>query len=123
MYLLDTSAVLELLYGTIKGEEIDKIIGDNITLTSSITVHEVAVGEYEDSLNEVLEFFNRIEVLPFDKEAALKSFLIERELSKRGAMINKSDIFIAGICQQHNLTLITLDRDFQKISSIKSIVI
>ncbi len=123
MYLLDTSSILEILYNTEKGKNITELIGTKLTKTTSITIHEVAVGEPINSLNYILDYFDKIDILSFDKDAAMRSFAIERELRKEGKLINKIDIFIAGICEQHNLILITLDKDFNKVKSIKSIII
>ncbi len=120
MYLFDTSAILEILYGTEKGNNILKILKEEQIITTSITLHEVAIGEEMTRLETALNFFGIIEILPFDKECALQSSSIEKELTKKGKKINRIDILIAGICKKHNLTLITLDNDFKNIDSIKA---
>ena len=123
MYLLDSSAIIEILQGTDKSKEIHKIIYGNTVKTTSLSLHEIAVGEDDATISTILNFFNNMDVLPFDINSAMISFSIEKKLRKMGKLINKIDILIAGICQQHNLTIITLDRDFNKIKSIKAIVI
>ncbi len=123
MYLLDSSAIIEILQGTDKSKEIHKIIYGNTVKTTSFSLHEIAVGEDETTIDTILNFFNNIDVLPFDINSAIISFSIEKKLRKEGKLINKIDMLIAGICQQHNLTIITLDKDFDKIKSIKAIVI
>src|SRR3989344_6556781 len=120
MYLLDSSAIIEILQGTDKSKEIHKIIYGNTVKTTSFSLHEIAAGEDETTIDTILNFFNNIDVLPFDINSAIISFSIEKKLRKEGKLINKIDMLIAGICQQHNLTIITLDKDFDKIKSIKA---
>jgi predicted nucleic acid-binding protein len=62
-------------------------------------------------------------VLCFDKDAAIKSAAIEEELSGKGNMINKTDIFIAGICITKNMPIVTLDNHFKKIPGLKTVPI
>lgn len=123
MYLLDTSALLEILYGTEKGINITKTISGMPLSTTSITLHEVAIGESQEDLKKILPFFDSIEILPFDKDSALLSSEIEKDLQKKGRMINRVDIFIAGICKKHNVMLITLDKGFRNINSVTSKII
>ena len=71
MILLDTSALIELSYGTEIGRKI-------------------------------------------------KSIEIEKELSKKGQIINKLDIFIAAVAINQNATLVSLDKHFANIKQLKS---
>jgi tRNA(fMet)-specific endonuclease VapC len=45
------------------------------------------------------------------------------QLKKNGTPINQNDIWIAVICLQHDLTLITADRDFNKIPQLECVMI
>lgn len=123
MFLLDSSAVIEILLGTATGSKIREIIKDTEISSTSITVHEVALGENVKTLLHALEFFNSMTIFSFDKESALNSFTIEQSLKKKGKMIERSDMFIAGICVQHDLTLITLDKGFEDIDNLKKIIV
>lgn len=119
MYFLDTSAVLELLYGTEKGEIIKKLVTGKPIFISSFTSYELFLGLKEKELEKIKTFFKEVTVIDFDKKAAWKSAEIERNLKKEGKLINKVDIFIAGICLIHNFVLVTCDSDFKEISGLK----
>jgi len=91
MYFLDTSAILELLYGTEKGEQIREVITEKPLAMSSISIHELFVGLKEKELLPLTNFLREIAILDFDKKAALKSAELARELKKRGKMILERD--------------------------------
>ena len=117
MILLDTSALIEISYGTEIGQKIKSIISYQETYITSISVYEYlySVKSWEIGLNII----ENLGVLDFSKEDAIKSIEIEKELSKKGQMINKLDIFIASIAINENATFISLDRDFSKIKELK----
>lgn len=55
----------------------------------------------------------------FTRKSAEKSAPIESYLKSIGAIINKMDMLIAGICQEHDATIVTLDKDFLKVQKLK----
>ncbi len=122
MYLLDSSAIIELLHGTKSGEEIMKFIDNNPVCTTSINLYEVLIGENEKEREKISQFFSSVEILDFDENAARFSVEIEKKLIHSGKAINKIDILIAGICKSNNKILISLDNDFKRIESIKSAI-
>lgn len=122
MYLVDTSALIEIVKGTKKGEDILKKYGDENMVTTSFTVHESLMGSKESEMKKLKEFFKDTLILSYDFESAEKSSEIEKELTSKGELINKIDIFIASICILNNCNLITLDKDFKKIKDLKLIL-
>ena len=123
MHCLDTSAVLELLYGTSLGGTIKSHIAGNPLSITSFTIYELQVGLKEQEKKRLQHFLMEIEVIPFDKNTAKKSAEIEQKLKQRGQPINKVDIFIAGICVVHNYELITCDNDFAQVGELRSIIV
>ncbi len=119
MAIVDSSALIHLFDGTEEGEQIKKKYGQEMNAITAITLHEVAIGVHPQRREIADYFMSRLEVLPFDKEAAEKSVEIELKLRKRGRLINRADIFIAAICLINNMTLITTDNDFLEIDGLK----
>ncbi len=119
MFLLDTSAIIELSYGTELAYKIKELIGEEYTVVTTISVEEFLVGIDETMFDTALTIFGAFHVYPLDIESAIESAKIERELKKSGRMIQRADIFIAGICKKYNLELITCDEDFLRIKSLK----
>lgn len=118
MYFLDTSAILEILYGTEKGDQICNVITEKPLAISSISIHELFVGLKEKELLPLTNLLREITVLDFDKQSALKSAELARELKKRGKMINAIDLFIAATGLVHGYRLITCDKHFLSIEQL-----
>lgn len=118
MYVLDSSAIIELLADTPKAKKIEDILGENTIATTTISYVEVISGIKGKGIIGTLEFFNSVLVLNFDISAANESIWIEKELKRNGQLIGRSDLFIAGICKQNKFPLVTCDADFKRIKSI-----
>ncbi len=118
MHFLDTSAVLELSYGTSLGKQIKSHIGSSPICISALTVHELLVGLKESELQQLQPFLTEIVVVDFTTETAKRSAEIERELRRKGKLINRMDILIAGISLAHNHELLTCDKDFLQIKEL-----
>lgn len=121
MFLLDSTVVIELLNATNLGIQIQEEYQDKEIAITAFTIHEVLRGVHEDEEGKriAMNFFEQLPVLMFDKKSAEKSVFIENQLRKLGALINQVDIFIAGICQENNAAIITLDKDFLKVPKLR----
>ncbi len=119
VYLLDSSAIIELFCGKDKGMAIDKFLGKSPLKSSSFSVYEVLkmLRKHEELVSR--GFFQEAEIISFGENEALESVEIEKELKKSGTIINRVDIFIAGICRFNNYEIITCDKHFTKIKSLK----
>ena len=118
MLFLDTSAVLELLYGTEKGEQIKEFIKEKPISISSLNVHELLVGLKNEEKAVLNNFLTEVEVLPFDKQSAQKSAELARALKTKGKMINQMDILIAAMCLHHTCILVTCDKHFLAVDGL-----
>ena len=121
MFILDSSAIIEIVHGTERGAKIMAIVGDEKFYITTLSVNEVLFSEKETE--DVTEFIEKSYVFSFDKEAAKISVKIEKDLKKTGKMINKIDIFIAAISIQTNSTLVACDNDFKKVAGLKCKII
>ena len=122
MMILDTSAVIELLRGTGKGKEIQKMLDHNAALVTSITVNEALVGE-KNNREQVINFLKEINVLSFDGDAAWRSVELEEELYKKGKPLTKLDLYIASICLVNNVPLVSTDKGFQSVEGLKLLLV
>jgi len=123
MILLDSSAIIEIIYKSNKSKVILDLIKDKPVCTSSFSVYEIIFCLKEKEKIKVENLFNELKIQSFDEKAAKESVNIERDLLKKGKPINKIDIFIAGICVNNNLKLISCDKDFLNISKLKVTVL
>lgn len=123
MILLDTSAVIELLKGTEKGNVVRTYIGAETVGMTTITVNEVLIGALGKQHEIALGLIESAEILPFDLDAAHKSVEVEQFLRKKGKLVGKLDIFIAAIGLVHNLSLLTTDEGFKNVQDLKVILV
>lgn len=122
MYILDSSAFIELLKESPAGKKIAEKIKGTPAITTAFTVNEVLIGAKGIQRKILEKLFEGVEVISYDKDSALKSTEIEEKLIKKGQIINKVDIFIAGVCLSNNKQLITLDAHFKRIPELNSLL-
>jgi len=123
VFVLDTSAILEIIHGTDAGKRVVSVITENAAFTTPFSVYEVLMGERHYETPKIKEFFSSAKTISFGDEAAAKAVEIAIALTKSGNLVNKIDIFIAAICMMNDGTLITRDRDFRRIHGLKCEVI
>ena len=124
MYVLDSSAIIELVNGTENADKITSVLGKELLVTTSICMHEVLAGAESKKDKFVLEnIFNGMHILDHTPAAAHIGAKIYQDLIKIGKKVNGMDVLIAAICQTNNAALVTLDKDFERIKSIKTMII
>ncbi len=73
-------------------------------------------SEYEEWLREWIE---AVTVLEIDEETARQYAAIGLELKKSGKPIPANDLWIAALCRQHSLPLISRDRHFDAVRGLR----
>jgi len=56
-------------------------------------------------------------------EEAEQCVTVQKQLKQEGKMMAKSDLFIAGISKQNNLSLVTCDTDFLHVKDISVLLV
>ena len=120
MYVLDSSAIIEVLQQRPRAAKMESVIGEETLVTTSITMHEVLLGALSEKERFVLEtLFSGMRVLEHDARAAKLSSRIEIDLIRTGKKIGSRDCLIAGICMANDSTLVSLDNDYKRIPGLK----
>ncbi|WP_345855787.1 type II toxin-antitoxin system tRNA(fMet)-specific endonuclease VapC [Shewanella algae] len=94
---------------------------------SSVCMMELIYGaeksaRADDNLRVVEGFCARLEVLPYDAQAAAHTGQIRAELAKAGTRIGPYDEMIAGHARGLGLTLVTNNtREFKRVSGLRVI--
>ena len=118
MYILDTSAIVEILKNSQKGRQIIGIINDEAVVISSFQIYEILLGMKKEEIEKTYKMLFNLPIIDFGKEAAVESVKIQKELISHGKYIGIIDIFIASLCIFNKATLITLDKDFESIKGL-----
>jgi predicted nucleic acid-binding protein len=115
MYVLDTSAVLELLYSSKKGEKVAGIIRAKDVALTAFTVHELLIGLKAKEIDAMHALFAQVDVFGYGAFEAAESASLARYLKQSGKTIQQVDLFIASICLVHKHTLLTCDAGFRHV--------
>ncbi len=93
--------------------------------TTTINVYELYYGakrsaKPEDALLKVDSLIKSIDILGFDKTAALRAANIQAELMNSGRPVNILNVLIAGIVMANNEEILTRDSEhFSRISGLR----
>lgn len=123
MYVLDSSVFIELIKDSPVCKKIVNIIGEVPAVITVFTINEVLVGAKGIEKKAIEKITEGVNILNFDKDAAIKSADIEQFLTKQGRKINNVDTFIAGICISQQKTIVTLDKHFKRIPGLKCVIV
>lgn len=120
--ILDTNA----LSGAADGDPgaLEVIAGAERIAAPVIVLGEYRLGiaqsrhrnEYEEWLRE---WVAAVTVLDVDRETAYHYAKIGLELKKIGKPIPSNDLWIAALCRQHSLPLLSRDRHFDVVTGLK----
>jgi tRNA(fMet)-specific endonuclease VapC len=120
--IVDTDIIIDYLKKRQPGAELLKksYLKYRICVTS-ITVYELIYGVQKsrkvDLINRLLRY---VTVIPLDEISAIKAAALHYALKSKGMDIGVKDSFIAGICEAHNMPLLTSNvRHFGRIPSLK----
>jgi tRNA(fMet)-specific endonuclease VapC len=127
MYCLDTSVLVDFLRGDRKvadriGRAVDAGIGLSITHLSLCELYKGAFfSKHSDSAVEAIgNLAKTLEIIGMDAEACFEFGRLCKHLKSKGSAIPDFDVLIAATVLANNKVLVTRDRHFQSIPSIKT---
>jgi len=123
MILFDSSAIIEFLGESEAGAKVKKFVEDETSAISTVSINELLITSEGVENETIRKLLGEMRVFAFDERAAYRSVEIEKALRKEGKLIGKLDIFIAAVCLVNKLSLVTLDRDFNKIDGLKVLLV
>lgn len=92
---------------------------------SAVTLAELEFGVYNSARPEqnqlaLMTFLSRIEVVPFDADAAAEYGVIRADLTRKGQLIGANDLLIAAHAKALGLILVTNNtREFDRVEGLK----
>lgn len=95
---------------------------------AQIAIPVIVLGEYRYGISQsrdrayyerwLEEYLPQFRVLDVDERTTVSYSAIRAELKKAGTPIPSNDVWIAALCRQHSLSLLSLDRHFDAVSGI-----
>ena len=123
MRSLDASFCFDLLRGDVGARERAlewEARGDVLAIPAPALAEFLRSGYRRGGrlLERSLTLTRRLEVLPLDGATAEEAAQLGGELDRRGLAVGNLDLLIAAIVRKHRSTLVTRDRDFQRIPGL-----
>ena len=122
-FLLDTNIIVAWLKGeTTIANKIDKAKEIHIPI---IVLGELYYGalystQVEKNIQQIRNVIVIYNILTIDEETTIAYGNIKASLRKKGKPIPENDIWIAALAMRYELVLITRDKHFKEIESIKA---
>jgi len=95
---------------------------------AQVAIPVIVLGEYRYGISQsrhrshyqrwLDEYLPEFRILDIDERTAISYNAIRAELKKAGTPIPANDVWIAAVCRQHSLPLISRDRHFDAVPGI-----
>ena len=120
-YVIDSSAWMEYIGGTSKGDKIIKIIEESQIATSIVAIAELA-DKFEQMNKPFADHLNfirsRAKLMPIDPAIALHAAKLKKEFRKYSTKFSLADGIHLATAMGNNAILVTADSDFEKADKI-----
>jgi len=122
--ILDTSGLSALAEGESRLEPI-------LRKAIQIAVPVIVLGEYRCGIQQsrerqryehwLVEYLPKFRVLNVDEQTTTSYAVVRGELKRAGTPIPSNDIWIAALCRQHSLPVLSRDRRFDLVPGLRRI--
>ena len=119
--ILDTNGLSALAEG-------DEAIEPILRQAAQVAVPVIVLGEFRYGISQsrqrahyerwLTEYMLGFRILDVEEETTLAYSAVRAELKRAGRLLPANDVWIAALCRQHSLPLISRDRHFDAVSGI-----
>ena len=119
--ILDTNGLSAVAEG-------DTALEPILRQAAQIAIPVIVLGEYRYGISQsrhrlryerwLAEYLPKFRILDSDEVTTIAYSAVRAELKKAGTPIPSNDVWIAALCRQHSLPLISRDRHFEAVSGI-----
>ena len=95
---------------------------------AQVAIPVIVLGEYRYGISQsrnhihyeqwLAVYLPSFRILDVDERTTISYSAVRRELKKAGTPIPSNDVWIAALCRQHSLPLLSRDRHFDAVSGI-----
>ena len=95
---------------------------------AQVAIPVIVLGEYRYGISQsrnhvhykqwLAEYLPSFRILDIDERTTIFYSDVRKELKKAGTPIASNDVWIAALCRQHSLPLVSRDRHFDAVSGI-----
>lgn len=119
--LVDTTIWIEFFRARSKiGDRLETLLMENAVWTCGIVMFEVVRGiKSEHEKSKILDVLTGLPYIEMTQALWQKSADLSISLKKNGLNLPLSDIFIAAVAVENDLSIFTLDQHFNQIPNLK----
>lgn len=120
--ILDTNGLSALAEG-------DAAVEPILLKAAQIAIPVIVLGEYRYGISQsrhrkqyerwLVESLPTLRILDVDEQTTFAYSAVRSELKKAGTPIPSNDVWIAVLCRQHSLPLLSRDRHFDAVAGIR----
>ena len=118
-FAVDTSFVIALLKGTVASAHPLNEIAFPVPVVGELCFGVLGSRDPQRRLAEIEKLIGNASILPSDGGTAHVYAELRHRLKTAGTPLPENDVWIASTCVQHGLTLLTLDRHFERIARLE----
>jgi len=122
--VLDTSALVEFFDGTTQGAIVCEAIENNAAAISILSIAELSsiCAKRKKNTDEYFAFLYRnVTILPISTKASEQAGELRTTQHAKGKKTSLVDAIIYCTAREHNLLLLTKDKDFAELTGVKII--
>lgn len=96
---------------------------------AQIAIPVIVLGEYRYGISQsrdrkhyeqwLIEYLPKFRILDVDERTTVPYSAVRSELKKAGTTIPSNDVWIAALCRQHSLLLLSRDRHFDAVPGLR----
>ena len=120
--ILDTNGLSALAQGEQSLEPV-------LRKAAQVAIPVIVLGEYRYGISQsrdrshyeqwLSEYLPKFRILDIDERTTMSYAAIRTELKRAGTPIPSNDIWIAALCRQHSLPIVSRDRHFDAVPALK----
>ena len=92
--------------------------GDEIFVTGLILQELLQGFDKPKAHHQIIQHFKALPILIPDREDHIQAAELRNKCRRKGVQVGTIDVLLVQLCIQHNLTMLTTDKDFTNISKI-----
>lgn len=120
--ILDTNGLSAVAEG-------DPALEPLLRKATQVAIPVIVLGEYRYGISQsrernryeqwLSEYLPKFRILDIDERTTISYSAVRMELKRAGTPIPSNDLWIAALCRQHSLPIVSRDRHFDAVPGIK----
>ncbi len=120
--ILDTNGLSAVAEG-------DRALEPILRKAAQVAIPVIVLGEYRYGILQsrernryeqwLSEYLAKFRILDIDEQTTISYAAVRMELKRAGTPIPSNDVWIAALCRQHSLPVVSRDRHFDAVPGLK----